>query len=89
MSRTDNKSRSATHRGMKIARWAAVPTLWVLVLGTATGASAQSQNASCVAQFVDAFQPPGQTQREAKESRFGQEVSSVARFPRENCIDYF
>jgi hypothetical protein len=68
--------------------FAAVPLFsGVLVLATATGASAEpSENASCVAQFVHGPPgPPGQFQREAHLPRFGQNVSFVAHLPREVC----
>ena len=35
--RTDNHSGSETHRGMKIARWAAVPTLLMALLNVPAG----------------------------------------------------
>ena len=67
---------------------AAVPLLaGGIVFGTATGATAQSEKASCAAQFVHGLPgPPGQFQREAHMPRFGQLVSAVARTPRDACF---
>ena len=66
---------------------AAVPVLACgMVLGSATGAAAQSENASCVAQFVHGPPgPPGQFQSQFHLPRFGQNVSFVAHLPREFC----
>ena len=66
---------------------AAMPLLaGAMMIGSATGASAApSENASCVAQGVRVFGPPGQIQRRAPEPRFGQFVSATARQPRSEC----
>ncbi len=60
---------------------AAVPLLaGGIVLGTATGAGAQSENASCAAVFVHGPPgPPGQFQREVHDPEFGRFVAFVAR----------
>ena len=69
---------------------AAVPLLaGGMVLGSATGATALSENASCVAQFVHGPPgPPGQFQSQFHLPRFGQNVSFVAHLPREVCAQF-
>lgn len=58
-----------------------------VVVGSTTGASALSNNASCAAQFVHgAPGPPGQFQSQAHLPRFGQLVSEVARTPTDACF---
>lgn len=61
-----------------------------LIVAMAPAATAApSARASCVAQFVlGPAGPPGQFQRQVREPRFGQVVSSVAKLPREACFDF-